>query len=171
MSVRKERNEEMKKFNDCKTLEELKKEYRKLAMKCHPDHGGSTEEMQKVNNAYEARFEQVKNIHVNQKGERYEKETQEAPSEFIDLIEKLMKMDGIEIEVIGCFVWISGETKPHKDALKEMGFKWHSKKLCWYLAPQDYKKRSRKSYSMNEIRDLFGVQFEGNGKGYTQLTA
>lgn len=33
-------------FNNPKTLEELKKQYKKLAMAHHPDCGGTTEEMQ-----------------------------------------------------------------------------------------------------------------------------
>lgn len=33
-------------FENVKTLDELKKQYRRLAMKYHPDMGGSTEAMQ-----------------------------------------------------------------------------------------------------------------------------
>ena len=38
-------------FTHCKTLDELKAEYRRLAKQNHPDLGGSTEEMQRINAA------------------------------------------------------------------------------------------------------------------------
>ena len=113
-----------------RTLEELKKSYHRLCLKLHPDVGGSDEEMKILNAEYEELFERVKNIHVNKVGETYEKETQETPQEFQTLIAELLKLDGIEIEIIGCFVWVSGDTKPHKEQLKALGFRWHSKKKC-----------------------------------------
>ena len=39
----------MKYFTECKTLDELKKEYRRLAMQHHPDVGGDTATMQAIN--------------------------------------------------------------------------------------------------------------------------
>ena len=39
-----------------KTLEQLKAAYRRLAKQHHPDHGGSTEAMQEINNEYTALF-------------------------------------------------------------------------------------------------------------------
>ena len=38
----------MKYFNHIGTLDELKSEYRRLALENHPDRGGSTEAMQEV---------------------------------------------------------------------------------------------------------------------------
>lgn len=35
-------------FNNCRTLDELKKEYRRLTMLHHPDRGGDTATMQPV---------------------------------------------------------------------------------------------------------------------------
>lgn len=87
-----------------RTLEELKKTYHRLCLKLHPDVGGSDEEMKILNAEYETLFERVKNVHVNKDGEIYEKETQETPQEFQWLINELLKLDGIEIEIIGCFV-------------------------------------------------------------------
>ena len=86
--------------------------------------------MKILNAEYETLFERVKNIHVNKDGETYEKETNETPQEFQWLINELLKLDDIDIEIIGCFVWVSGNTKPHKERLKELKFKWHSKKKC-----------------------------------------
>lgn len=123
-----------------KTLEELKKAYHRLCLKLHPDVGGSDEEMKILNAEYEQLFERVKNIHVNKDGETYEKETQETPQEFQSLIAELLKLDGIEIEIIGCFVWITGDTKPHKERLKALGFCWHSKKHCWYKSSDGYRR-------------------------------
>lgn len=139
-----------------KTLEELKKEYRRMALKLHPDVGGSNEDMKELNAEYDIMFKKVSSVHMNMEGKFYEKETEETPNEFIDLIEKLIHMDGIEIEIIGCFVWVSGDTKPHKDDLKALGFRWHNKKKCWYKAPKDYRPRSRRDYSMDEIREMYG---------------
>lgn len=138
-----------------KTLEELKKAYHRLCLKLHPDVGGSDEEMKILNAEYEQLFERVKNIHVNKDGETYEKETQETPQEFQSLIAELLKLDGIEIEIIGCFVWVSGNTKPHKEQLKALGFRWHSKKKCWYKSPDNYHRWGGGEYSMDDIRMMY----------------
>lgn len=47
----------MKYFANCHTLDELKKEYRRLAMKHHPDHGCDTATMQAINGEYHEWFE------------------------------------------------------------------------------------------------------------------
>lgn len=161
----------LKWFKDCKTLEELKAEYKKLVMKHHPDRGGDTATMQEINAEYDKAFPMLKDVHKNAKGETYQKETNETPEEFRHMMEKLMRMEGVTIEIIGSFVWVSGNTKPHKEELKKLGFKWHSKKFCWYLSPQGYHRKGKKQYSMDEIRDMYGVQYSAEGKGSDKLTA
>ena len=156
-----------------KTLEELKKQYRELAHKHHPDCGGDTETMQVINGEYSALFPKLKDIHQTKDGETYtaKNESNETPEQFIDLINELMRMDNIIIEVIGCFVWVSGETKPYKEKLKELKFRWHSKKLCWYLKPDDYRRRSHKDYDMDEIRSMYGTSGEMSSNGTPKLYA
>lgn len=78
-------------------------------------------------------------------------------------------MDGIIIEIIGCFVWVTGDTKPSKDKLKVLGFQWHSKKYAWYFAPENYRKRSRRDYDLDEIRTMYGTSGTVNSKGTTKL--
>lgn len=149
----------MKYFNKIETLEELKKEYHRLVMMHHPDIGGKLEIMQDINQEYEFVFQKVKNKHKNKDGEFYTKDTEEVASEFIDLISELLKLNNIHVEIIGSFVWVSGHTKPHKEILKTLGLKWHSKKQCWYLSPSGYRRFGKNDYSMDEIRSMYGVQY------------
>lgn len=156
-------------FADCQTLEELKSKYHKLARENHPDNGGDVEIMKQINAEFDFMHGQLKNTHrkadgttwTAQPGTKYE--NNEKPEEFRDIIDKLLRHN-LTIEIIGCFVWVTGDTKKVKDDLKAWGFKWHSKKISWYLAPADYKKRSKKEYSFEEIRDMYGSRGVFHGK-------
>lgn len=149
----------MKYFNNVATLEELKKEYHRLAMKFHPDReGGDLEEMKVINAEYDEMFKIVKNFHRNRENKIYSKETQEVNTEFKDIIEELIKHSNIRVEIIGSFIWVSGETKAIKDTLKTLGFRWNYKKQSWYKAPKGYRKRSKRQFTMNEIRTMFGSE-------------
>lgn len=63
---------------------------------------------------------------------------------------------GLTIEVCGSWVWVSGDTKPHKEALKESGFKWAPKKEMWHFRPSDHKSFNRGNWSMGKIREEHG---------------
>lgn len=156
-----------------KTLEELKAQYRKLAMEHHPDRGGDLETMQAINNEYDALFPRLKDVHQTKDGEAYtaRQESAETADQFKDLINELMKMDDIVIEIIGCFVWVTGNTKPHKEQLKALRFRWHTKKFAWYLAPEDYRKRSRKEYGLEEIREMYGTSGAVKSNGTVKVEA
>jgi len=106
--------------------------------------------MKLVNAAYDDLKEFSGEVEVGFKGaEKYGEQINAALNAIIDL--------GMEIEICGAWVWVSGNTKPHKDRLKEAGFKWASKKACWYFRPEDYKGQSRKSWSMNDIRNKYSA--------------
>ena len=127
--------------------------------------------MQSINNEYDSLFPKLKDIHKNKDGETYtaKQASNETADQFKDLISELMKMDDIIIEVIGCFVWLTGNTKPYKDRLKELKFQWHSRKIAWYLKPEDYKRRSRKDYDLDEIRTMYGTSGKVNSKGTIKI--
>lgn len=95
----------MKWFNPApKTLEELKKQYRTLAMKHHPDCGGSTTDMQAINAEYDILFEQLKTVHTTSTGDTYTVNTHETPEQFKNIINRLIVLEGINIEIIGSWV-------------------------------------------------------------------
>lgn len=152
-------------FTNCRNLDELKKEYRRLAMKHHPDHGGDTETMQAINSAYESRFEQLKKQH-NATAEEG-KQTTEAPEEFINIINALVKLPGLIVELCGSWLWISGETMKNKDALKAAGCRWSSSKKMWYWRHQeDGAHWSRGRKSIDAIRIKYGSQTFGTAAAY-----
>lgn len=150
----------MKWFNNPTTLEELKKEYKRLAVQHHPDMGGSTEEMQEINTEYEKLFGQLKDTHKNAKGEFYTSKTSttETANEFMDIIAALIRLEGIAIEICGSWIWITGDTKSNKDALKALKFHWSANKQAWYFHRDSYRKRSPKSLTLDEIRDYYGSE-------------
>ena len=152
------------------TLEELKSMYRELALAHHPDRGGDAEAMKEVNNEYDLLFSMLKDIHRDSAGETYtaRNESRERASDFKDLISELLKMVDIEIEIIGCFVWVTGNTKPYREHLKALKFQWHSKKCAWYLKPEDYKRQSRKDYTLEEIRLMYGSSGKMNSSGKSE---
>ena len=156
-----------------KTLEELKAQYRRLAMEHHPDRGGNPEAMKTVNNEYDILFPKLKDIHQTKDGTTYtaREASTETAEHFKDLISELMRMDDIIIEIIGCFVWVTGNTKQYKEQLKALRFQWHSKKIAWYLAPEDYRKRSRKDYGLDEIREMYGTSGKVNSNGTIKVEA
>ena len=55
-------------FKEVETLEDLKRQYRTLAMKNHPDRGGDAELMKAINNEYDAFFKMVKDTHKTAEG-------------------------------------------------------------------------------------------------------
>ena len=163
----------MKYFTSCKTLDELKAEYRRLSMRHHPDRGGDTATMQAINNEHDAVFEILKAQH-NADADA-EHQTTETAEEFRDIIDALMQLPGLTVELCGRWLWISGDTKTHKDALKAAGCRWSNSKKKWYWHHAEDGQRWRKgNYSMNHIRSKYGSQvFDGVGEatGYERIGA
>lgn len=145
-------------FEGIQTLTELKTQYKKLAMVFHPDKGGDTEKMKAINNEYEKLFNILKDSYNQQAKAQGTHETNEMPEQYRDIILNIMDLDGIEIELVGSWIWISGNTKDHRETLKANGCLWASKKLMWYWRPEEYKTYSKKTKDMNEIRSKYGSE-------------
>jgi hypothetical protein len=150
----------MKYYNNCTTLEDLKAEYHKLAKLHHPDCNlaiDTTEIMKAVNAEYAQAFERCKLNHKTMEGEAYTKDTGEEADEFPDIIEKMIHFQNCAIEIIGSWIWVSGETYSYKGILKGLGFKWASKKKAWSFHRGECS-RSHKFYSLDEIRASYGTE-------------
>lgn len=143
-------------FENVKTLNDLKAEYRRLAMANHPDLGGSTAVMQEINAAYDRLFAVLKDAHNAAADEEHQ--TNEMPHEFRDIITALLRMDGLKIELCGCWLWITGNTLAHKDELKALGCHWSQQKAAWNWHHRDPGARwYRGKRTMQEIRRKYGT--------------
>jgi curved DNA-binding protein CbpA len=151
----------MKYFEAARTLEDVKQLYKKLARDLHPDcnpERDTTAEFQEMQRQYSEAFKRLKNVHINKDGETYERDTEETPEQFADLINALLKMPGLMIELCGSWLWITGDTRSHKDELKNLGFKWSKNKAAWYFHFEPYRKHSKKSVDLDTIRAMYGSQ-------------
>lgn len=151
----------MKYFTNIKTLEDLKKAYKKLVFELHPDHNkeeGAAKAFIEMKAEYDLLFEKVKNKRINSQGEYYETETEETLEEFKDIIERVVFFEGCKIEIIGTWIWISGNTFKYKDQLKELKFRWSKNKNAWSFHNGEYRKKSKTKFSLEELREKFGNQ-------------
>ena len=112
-------------FNHISSLSELRTLYRRLAIANHPDKGGNMATMQAINAEYDKVFKAMQAGDTQEaKSSRY---ANEMPEEYRRIIEILIALDGIELELCGNWIWISGNTKQHKDELKASGCYWAAK--------------------------------------------
>lgn len=159
----------MKYFINVNTLAELKAQYRRLAMKHHPDRGGDLEIMKAINAEHDELFSilsKAQNDRAAADPTGRTASTTETPEEFRQIIDLLLKLDGLEVELCGSWLWIGGNTKEHKDELKAAGCRWCSKKKLWsWHHPEEgqrYSKRGNKD--MGYIRTKYGSQTFEAGK-------
>lgn len=153
----------MKYFRNINTLEELRKVYKELLKIHHPDNGGNVAEMQEINAEYDKMFKVLKDRHATA-----DKGTNEHYSEFRnkqydfsedkalrEMLEKIIAFSGITIEVVGNWIWCFNSYEFRKE-LKELGFKYGSAKKAWYWHSETFRKKGRKTLSMDDIRNYYG---------------
>jgi hypothetical protein len=153
-------------FHGCFSEEQIKTRYRDLCKQHHPDLGGCEETMKAVNLEYEERL----------RGEYRKDYSDDQAEDFVNLekevaakVAEIIGLQGIIIELVGRWVWVTGETYKAKAALKAAGFWWASKKFAWYWhKPEDACRGGKKS--LEEIKQKYGSSIVRNA-GPSQLPA
>lgn len=143
-------------FTGCFSEAEIKARYRDLCRAHHPDVNkdpDATRTMQDINVQYKDAL----------RGEYRKTKSDDDTEEAIDRDERaaaalslIISLPGIAIEIVGRWLWVTGETFPVRDELKKAGFKWASKKRAWHWsAPEDACRRGGKQ-DLEEIRAKYG---------------
>ena len=156
-------------FKGVKYAEDGKSLYRTLARENHPDNGGNEELLKQITVEFKEWWKEHKNIHhtastadqgtadqgTADQGRKYKECNID---EFIDIINKLVIVPGIEIEICGTWVWISGNSYPYKEYLKEIGCRWSKGKKKWFWTNDYFDPRKKYGIhpSMETIRAMHG---------------
>ncbi|MCT7505451.1 J domain-containing protein [Aliarcobacter cryaerophilus] len=134
-------------FRGVEGINEAKKIYKQLAKILHPDKIGGDEESFKLLNAFYNELIEHKIYFSN---------NVKIDIELEKVISLILHLDDVVIELVGQWVWVSGDTKEHKEKLKELGFKWASKKKMWYFG--ELKRRNHKEQSIEDIKAKYGSE-------------
>ena len=139
-----------------KDIDSLKKQYFKLAKKYHPDAGGTTIQFQQLQSEYEKLLDSLL------KGSSF---TTEQKDNEIDLdkamrgiIDAIINLDGLNIELIGKWLWISGNTYPVRTILSSVGLEFLKKQGQAYWVYKGVESRSKGGTSMEDIKKKYGSQ-------------
>lgn len=144
-------------FENITTLDQLRKAYHRLAFEHHPDRGGDTYHMQVINAQYE-RLSKTLIYSSDEFSEDRKVYERHLSQELRRIIEKVIRLDGVIIELIGSWLWISGNTFAIRETLKTEGFKFSPPKSAWYWHEGEFIKRSKTLQSMEELREYWGHQ-------------
>ena len=143
----------MKYFAGVKTVEELRKKYRELLKKYHPDNeNGSVEVTQEINVEYDLVFS-ILSKEEHSDSQSYTKEENE---QFKEILNSIIGFN-MTVEIIGSWIWCF-DCYQYKDQLKALGFTWCSKKKSWVWHDGEYHRHHKKEIPLNDIRAKYGSQ-------------
>lgn len=139
------------------TAKELGKEYKKLMVANHPDNGGDVATCQEITAEYKKLFDMFKS------GQTPEEETKktydyEADEKLRNVINNIVSFDGINIDVVGSWIWVDGNTYPYRESLKKLGFKWSKNRKKWHYSSQPSGKWHKRNVSFEEIQKKYGSE-------------
>jgi len=109
---------QLKYFNHCKTLDEIKSEYKMQAQQwlSTEKNAGEPSLMTSLDNEY---------YEISQRP-KFKQQSQEIQEEFLafpKIVKELISLE-LNLEICGVFLWVSGNTYDHVDKLKELGLKF-----------------------------------------------
>jgi len=148
----------MKYFNNCQSVEEAKKHYRKLLLQYHPDHAG--EEGESITKEIIEQFNAFLKSFMSHSFNTYYEDKDYKPdpdnlTPFQDILLKVIHLE-CEIEIIGYWIYCF-KSKEVKDQLKELGFWFTGKHKAWVYSGGSKKGRATKK-TLDDIRAEKGSQ-------------
>jgi len=133
-------------------LNEGKKLYRKLMMENHPDRGGDEELCKLISAEFESYLRTATAKRKTREGATYHKEHTDA---FISRLAMAVKLN-CRVEIIGNWIWCFDVSPLDTGTLIFNDFVKSRKHDAWIWHEGDYKKKSKKDFSVNQIRDMWG---------------
>jgi hypothetical protein len=158
----------MEYFNQCLNPTHVKKLFAELLMQMHPD----TKPRDKFDHYNELTRVLIEQYHAALKGftgftsmgsdnkEHKYYYNEDLESKIYAVIEELIRLHmgaDVKILIVGWWVWVEGNTKPHKDQLKTIkGLRYNGRRKVWQYNPFSYYRRS--NHSNAHIKAVYGVE-------------
>jgi hypothetical protein len=132
-------------FSNCQSVEEAKRQYKRLLMQYHPDHAG--EEGEAVTKEIIAQFNVFLNGFMSHSFNSYYEDKEwkpgaEAVTPFQEVLQKIINLD-CQIEIIGYWIYCFN-SKEVREQLKELGFWFSGKHKAWVYSGKPKKGQSGK---------------------------
>ena len=147
-------------FNDCKTLEEAKTIYHRLALKLHPDQGGSAEDFKTLKNEYDAfligTWNTAFNAYAKSKSKGY------TPKADVSAFEAILKEavnlanDMYLVQIIGYWIYVFNGYQI-KDDLKALGFWYSGGHKAWVYSGMKKLNHSTRM-GLDKIKNTYGCE-------------
>ncbi len=142
-------------FENLKTVEEIKIRYRDLAKQYHPDLGGDAETMKTINGQYHDALKACNGQIADERAYNYKADIEQ---ELMDKLSELLKLKQLEVILIGYWIWVTGDTKPFRIALKDADLIWHPKRKCWYYKPKSWRRSYSSQGSLYDLARKYGYR-------------
>ena len=147
----------MKYFNDCKSLEDVKRLFHKLAAQLHPDNGGNAADFANMYSEYETIFNDIKNGTSSNFSNNTDTESDfDTPENWRDIVMEVIRYTGVNCELIGSWCWLTGNTYPYRENIKNLGFTYSKTKKAWYHTGQPFTHKRRGHYTLDQCRARHG---------------
>lgn len=141
-------------FQNVKTLGELRKEYVRLLKINHPDNGGDLETCKAINTEYDYLVGRLPKDETGKTATSTE--DFKIDQAIRDIINKIVRFEGLNIEIVGTWIWCDGNSYPYKEELKASGFQWSRARKKWHYTPYESGWYKGHSKDFNELRNKYG---------------
>ena len=142
-------------FTGVKDIDMLRKQYKDLLKKHHPDNGGNEETMKEINVEYDHLYAILsKENKSDRQTSTYDNDAEN--DAFKEVLNKIIHINA-DIEIIGSWIWVHGGYE-YRELLKNADFKFAPKKKAWTWHYGEYKRYSKKEISLDDIRIKYGSE-------------
>ena len=154
-------------FKNIKNQAELRKAFIRLLKQYHPDNGGDAEICKMINAEYEQLLKGLPKTSGEKQSEADRKAAESFDKEIREALEKIISFDGINIEVVGTWIWVDGATYIYRDQLKALGYRWSKSRHKWHFTPYAepmFYKGTKKIF--DRLRAIYGSATVNSGSEF-----
>jgi hypothetical protein len=126
-------------------------------VKNHPDNGGDVAACQEITAEYKKLFDMFKAGQTPDE-EQKNNTTTKTDEALRNVINNIVSFDGVNIEVVGSWIWVDGNTFTYKEELKKLGFKWSKNRKKWHFSTEPSGKWHKKKMSFEDIQKNMEVK-------------